>query len=148
MGDLAGRAVVSGLRGGCLCGKVRYEIDTDPLMVATCHCVHCQKQSGSSFSLVVVTTRDALELTGDLATFEDRGTSGLPVWRRFCPTCGSPVLTDTPGAREHGLIFVKGGTVDDAAIHLRPGTHYWTDRRHDWINLPEADRVLLREEEG
>lgn len=59
---------MSTLAGGCLCGSVRYAMNADPLMVVTCHCVHCQKQSGSAFSLVVVLARDALALEGDIAS--------------------------------------------------------------------------------
>jgi hypothetical protein len=36
--------------GGCLCGTVRYTLDCEPVMLALCHCTHCQKQSGSAFS--------------------------------------------------------------------------------------------------
>jgi hypothetical protein len=86
-----------------------------------------------------------LQLYGTLKTFEDSGTSGQTVYRRFCPECGSPVLTDTPAAEAQGLIFIKGGTADDAQL-LQPSTHYWTERAHGWITFPEDTTVLLREE--
>jgi hypothetical protein len=138
--------LVSNVKGGCLCGRVRYEIAADPLAVVTCHCIHCQKQSGAAFSLVVAVPRDALQLTGSLATYEDQGTSGQPVYRRFCGKCGSPVLTDTPRARDDGVIFVKGGTVDDAAELLVPSLHYWTERQHAWLELPAHHQRLRHEE--
>jgi len=40
--------------GGCQCGKVRYEITQQPLLVYTCHCLDCQRLTGSAFSLGVV----------------------------------------------------------------------------------------------
>lgn len=134
------------MKGGCLCGRVRYEIAGEPLAVVTCHCGNCQKQSGSAFSVVVVLPRDALALTGDLTTFDDTGVSGQPVYRRFCGACGSPVVTDTPRAVADGVIFIKGGTVDDAATLLEPSVHYWTERRHDWLALPDRHLCLHREE--
>jgi hypothetical protein len=136
------------VKGGCLCGQVRYTVEADPIAVATCHCLNCQKQSGSALSLVVVIRRDTLALTGTLRTFEDRGETGQPVYRRFCPQCGSPVITDTPAAAAHGVIFIKGGTVDDAYRVLRPGRHYWTKRLHDWLPLPSGDIMLSRQEES
>lgn len=136
------------MKGGCLCGQVRYAIEADPIAVATCHCLNCQKQSGSALSLVVVIRRDSLALTGTLQTFEDRGESGQPVYRRFCPQCGSPVITDTPAAAAQGVIFIKGGTVDDAYRVLRPERHYWTERLHDWLTLPSSDVMLNRQEES
>ena len=137
--------MADGLEGGCLCGAVRYTVAVDPLAVVACHCRNCQRQSGSALSLVVVVPRDALQVQGTLKTFEDRGTSGQPVYRRFCPKCGSPVLTDTPAAKAQGLIFIKGGTADEAQ-QLQPSTHYWTERAHAWIAFPDECTVLLREE--
>lgn len=133
------------LEGGCLCGAVRYRTQNDPLAVVACHCRNCQRQSGSAFSLVLVVPRGELQLEGTLKTYQDQGTSGQTVFRRFCPDCGSPVLTDTPAAEQQGLIFIKGGTADNAQA-LRPATHYWTDRAHDWIALPEGCTILRREE--
>ncbi len=133
------------MEGGCLCGQVRYVLKGEPLDVVTCHCRNCQKQSGSALSLVVVVHRHALDLAGELKSFEDRAESGQPVWRRFCPECGSPVLTDTPTAVEQGIIFVKGGTLDRPETLSQPTTHYWTERRHEWITLPSEDRMLSRQ---
>jgi len=86
-----------------------------------------------------------LRLDGALKTFEDRGTTGQPVYRRFCPECGSPILTDTPTAEGQGVIFIKGGTLDDAQ-DLLPSTHYWTERAHRWITFPEDCDLRQREE--
>ena len=58
-------------QGGCLCGAVRYSVQWPPVMVATCHCVHCQKQAGSALSVVAFVKREQLEVKGDLSTYED-----------------------------------------------------------------------------
>ncbi len=131
--------------GGCLCGRVRYRIEGEPLAVVACHCRNCQRQSGSALSLVVVVPRSSLAIEGTLKTFQDRGTSGQPVYRRFCPECGSPLLTDTPAAEAQNVIFIKGGTLDEAE-DLVPTTHYWTERAHGWIAFPDGCTVLPREE--
>jgi hypothetical protein len=131
--------------GGCLCGAVRYEADWPPLAQMTCSCRNCQKQAGSALSVVLMFARDAVRVTGTLRTYDDRGTSGQTVHRRFCPTCGSPILTDTPSAETQGLIFVKGGTLDETS-DLAPETHYWTERAQSWMRWPE-DGILLKREE-
>ncbi len=130
--------------GGCLCGQVRYAIEAEPLFVGVCHCRHCQKQAGSALSVVAGFPRAALTLTGELKIFEDRGTSGKPVWRNFCPNCGSPVLTDTPGAREADMIFIKAGTLDDVS-DLRPTAHWWTENAQPWVPMPEGAAIFARE---
>lgn len=130
--------------GGCLCGNIKYSLNADPVAVAVCHCRNCQRQAGSALSIIAVFPRDALTLTGDLKTFKDQGTSGQVVSRKFCPKCGSPVLTDTPGAQADNIIFIKAGTLDDVS-DLNPTTHYWTKRAHKWISLPD-DAELLEQE--
>jgi hypothetical protein len=123
--------------GGCLCGAVRYSVAWPPLMMLTCACRNCQKQSGSALSVVGAARRDDLKLSGDLATFDDRGDSGQVVWRKFCAQCGSPVLTDTPGAQEQGMIFFKAGTLD-RTDDLAPTAHLWTRSAQSWMCYPEG----------
>ena len=41
------------IEGGCLCGKVRYAGEAEPIFAGLCHCTHCQKHNGSAFSGVV-----------------------------------------------------------------------------------------------
>ena len=45
-----------GLKGGCLCGSITYEIHGDPMMTAICHCKDCQKKAGTTFSLIISTS--------------------------------------------------------------------------------------------
>jgi len=130
--------------GSCLCGNIHYTINADPMAVAVCHCRNCQKQAGSALSIIAVFPRASLDLTGDLKVFEDQGTSGQTVYRKFCPDCGSPVLTDTPAAKETDIIFIKAGTLDDVS-DLDPKTHYWTKSAQPWLQLPD-DAELLHEE--
>ena len=51
---------VSKMNGSCLCGSIRYTCDAEPLLTAVCHCPHCQKQSGTSFSVIVAVPKDSL----------------------------------------------------------------------------------------
>jgi len=100
-----------GFEGGCLCGKIRYVSTADPAMTAICHCTHCQKQAGSAFSVIVAVPKPAFRLQGTPKRYVDKGDSGLPVHRNFCPDCGSPVTTDVSAMPD--LVFVKAGTFDD-----------------------------------
>ena len=136
--------MVAAREGGCLCGAVRYSVAWPPAAVMTCSCRHCQKQAGSALSVVLMFARDAVEVRGELKTYVDRGTSGQDIWRRFCSICGSPVLTDTPRAERHGIIFVKGGTLDEVT-DLKPTAHYWTESAQPWMRYPDGDELVARE---
>ncbi len=126
--------------GGCLCGAVRYTATWPPLAVATCSCADCQKQSGSAISILAVLPRDGLSVRGELKVFEGQAESGRPVYRKFCGACGSPVVTDTPGAQADGLIFIKAGTLD-IRDDLQPATHYWTRSAQTWLDVGPGTRL-------
>jgi hypothetical protein len=120
--------------GGCLCGAVRYEIEGDPLLSAVCHCRNCQKQAGSAMSVLIGVADAQMTITGEMKTYEDKGESGDPVWRRFCGNCGSPILSDLPS--QQGLHFVKAGTLDDVS-GLEPKLHFWTVSAQPWVRFAD-----------
>ena len=124
-----------GLTGGCLCGQVRYELTTDPLMCLTCHCKNCQRQSGSALSIIIAVPEGSVKVEGTLKTFDDTGDSGGSVKRQFCPECGSPVfsLVET----SPGMIWVKAGTLDDTSS-LLPSVHVYTKSKQDWVELGDV----------
>lgn len=121
-----------GLTGGCLCGKVRYELSADPLMCVTCHCKNCQKQAGSALSVIIAIPEDGVHVTGDVKTYNDTGDSGARVRRQFCPECGSPIFTRVESPP--GLMFVKAGTLDDTSS-LQPQFHCYAKSAQDWVDL-------------
>lgn len=132
-------------KGGCLCGAVRYEIAWPPLMLITCACSNCQKQSGGAVSVVGVVPREGLTQEGTLKTFVDTAESGNAVERLFCPECGSPVLTDTAAAREQGIVFFKAGTLDDTT-DLQPTAHCWAGSGQAWLTYPDGAMVMEKQE--
>ena len=124
---------MANLSGKCLCGSVRYSCNAEPVMTAACHCTHCQKQTGTEYSVIVGVPADSVSVEGDsLKTYEDIGTSGIPVLRKFCGNCGSPVLTDVKAY--DGLLFLKAGTLDDPSV-VQPGVEIWCDSKIGWANL-------------
>lgn len=124
--------------GGCLCGKIRYRFTGEPLLVAACHCRHCQRQGGSAFSIVCAVPAETYEQTGQTAIFEDVGDSGLAVHRHFCGDCGSPILSIA--ASLPGLAIVKAGTLD-APARFVPVQEAYCDDALPWLPpMPGAAR--------
>lgn len=119
-------------QGGCLCGQVRYEVTGEPLAVVLCHCINCQKQSGSAFSINMVGMSEQVSLQGDLASYADKSDTGEPVKRNFCKTCGSPIYSEI--LSQGNLIALKIGTLDDTS-GLEPQSQVWCIRKHDWLSL-------------
>jgi hypothetical protein len=127
---------MSKIAGSCLCGAIRYASSAEPVMVAVCHCTHCQKQSGGAFSVNVAVPKGSLQLTaGKTTVFHDTGSSGQPVYRHFCSSCGSPIYSDVVATPQ--LDWLKAGTLDDTSW-VRPVANIWCDSAQTWVVYPEG----------
>lgn len=121
--------------GQCLCGSMTYEISADPVLTATCHCTHCQKSSGSAFSINVVVPEDGFKITGNTLTdYVDQGDSGLNLHRYFCNQCGSPVYTRADAMP--GVSIIKAGTLNDTSS-FKPAINIWCESQMEWIKDDE-----------
>lgn len=120
--------------GRCLCEAVTYEVTGDPIATAVCHCHRCQRQSGTAFSTNLVVHESQLQVEGELATFTETGENddGEYVARRFCPACGSPIVSALLGSE--GIVAVKVGTLDDTS-DLVPAAEVWCEKRQPWVDL-------------
>lgn len=123
------------IEGRCLCGSVSYASDAEPLFTALCHCRDCQRQHGTAFATVVGVPADRFEVTGDLATYATTGEDhGQPVERRFCPTCGASVVSES-GAMP-GVVLLQAGTLDDPSW-LQPQLEVWGRSAQPWVQAVE-----------
>lgn len=129
------------MRGGCLCGQVRYSANAEPAFLAVCHCKNCQKQAGTAFSVVIGIPKPAMSISGQLKTYHDRGDSGQPVLRNFCPECGSPITSDVGVMPE--LTFIKAGTLDDTSW-LDPKMHVYCESAQRWTPIPETSQRFAK----
>lgn len=125
----------TGLKGGCNCGAVRYEISGAPLAVAACHCTNCRKQSGAAFSVNLIVRAGAMSVEGELASYQDLGEdSGAPLAREFCAACGSPIRSIPSASLK--MVAIKAGTLDAPGAYA-PQMHIWTQSALPWVTIPE-----------
>src|SRR6185295_7493077 len=100
------------LTGRCLCGACSYTIAGEPIVVAHCHCLDCQRLSGAGHTIGAMFPEEGVQLTGDIASFRLTGESGSTVTRLFCPRCGSPLFGKNTGMP--GFMTVMMGTLDES----------------------------------
>jgi hypothetical protein len=121
--------------GGCACGAVRYRLASEPLFVNCCHCLNCQRQTGSAFVVNLLIEADRVEvLAGEPEPVDvprDDGTS-QQIFR--CPACQVAVYSRY--ARPE-LLFVRGGTLDDPR-GVEPDVHIYTRSKVGWVTLPDG----------
>ncbi|MEM7502600.1 MAG: GFA family protein [Pseudomonadota bacterium] len=132
---------MTAIRGCCLCGNVRYEVQA-ALGGGHCYCVDCRKSSGTSHCSHMIARDADVEVTGVLSFFETAADSGNRVRRGFCPTCGSAVYSTNSGAP--GLLFVRASSLDDPN-DFSPQMAVYTSRAPQWASnddtLPGFDEM-------
>ena len=130
--------------GRCLCGTITYEISGDVIATAVCHCDHCQRQSGGAFSVNLIALESQLAVQGELTTYGDPGndeTGTIHVERRFCGSCGSPIVSRILNGS--GVVAIKAGTLDDKT-DVSPNVQAWCVDRQPWVDL-SIEPALERE---
>jgi hypothetical protein len=137
------------IRGGCLCGGVRFEFERAVGPFERCHCPRCRKSSGSAFAAALsVDVSDFRLLSGAelVRTYEAPVRESPPAYRvAFCSRCGSPVPDPRPGTTR---FEIPAGLLDDAP-GLQPDRHIFVECKSPWFEitdrLPQLTKLQVAE---
>jgi len=116
----------------CSCGQLRIEVEGEPLGVGLCHCLACQRRTGSVFA-VLASFAAPYEVHGMASEYVRVGDLGAAFRFRFCPVCGSTVFHTEEG--EGGSVSVAVGAFADPGFPA-PRASVYERRRHPWVQLP------------
>jgi hypothetical protein len=121
------------VKGGCLCGAVRYECRAEAATSALCYCTDCQRFTGGAFSAGFMVAKKSFKLMkGQLKGFEITADSGNKVTRNFCPTCGSPVMNGF--SAWPSMLEVAAGSLDDPS-HFKPTMSIYVSSAPPWATI-------------
>ena len=121
--------------GGCSCGEVRYRVESEPLFIHCCHCLNCQRQTGSAFVINLLIEADRVKvLTGAPEGFDVPRDDGSRQKIYRCPRCQIAVFSRYS---RPDVLFVRAGTLDDPSP-VAPDVHIYTRSKLDWVALPES----------
>ena len=121
--------------GGCSCGEVRYRVECEPLFTHCCHCLNCQRQTGSAFVINLLIEADRVKLlTGALDAVEVPRDDGSTQTIYRCPRCQIAAFSRYS---RPDVLFIRGGTLDDPSA-VAPDVHIYTRSKLDWVALPES----------
>ena len=127
---------MSALReGGCACGAIRYRLESDPLFIHCCHCLNCQRQTGSAFVINLMIEASRVEMVAGaprpVEVPRDDG-SAQRIFR--CPNCQVAVFSEygRPEVR-----YVRAGTLDQPS-EVTPDVHIFTKSKVSWLTIPES----------
>jgi hypothetical protein len=120
---------------GCSCGAVRYRFASDPLFTHCCHCLNCQRQTGSAFVINLLIETDRVKLlAGDPQPVDVPRDTGEKQRVFRCPECQVAVYSQYTRA---DIRFVRGGTLDDPAS-IASDVHIYTRSKLSWVTLPDS----------
>ncbi|KEF56907.1 uncharacterized protein A1O9_07097 [Exophiala aquamarina CBS 119918] len=126
------------LNGTCLCGDVGFVIRGEPMNSVLCHCINCQKSSGSSFQANLLFRSEQFELLkghNGISGYRDSNTDAKnTVLRSFCRKCGSNLFSvnlDNPLLKD--AIFVMSGCLEERArAQFQPKQEFYCKQRQQW----------------
>ena len=122
----------------CSCGQLRIEVCGEPLGVGVCHCLACQRRTGSVFA-TLASFAAPYEVSGAATEYVRVGDQGARFTFRFCPVCGT-TLFHTEEGREHSSVSVAVGGFADPGFPA-PRASVYDSRRHPWVQLPPGTRT-------
>jgi hypothetical protein len=121
----------------CQCGQLRVATDGEPFAVSICHCLACQRRTGSAFGMQAGFRAGQVEVSGrhrDFSRVSEEADRREHVFH-FCPDCGSQVFQSEPA--EPDLVVVAVGAFADPSFPP-PTESGYDEHRHEWVALPAS----------
>jgi hypothetical protein len=130
--------------GACHCGFITIEGEADPEKVSICHCTDCQTSTGTAFRISVPIPGAAFKMTGQPSTYlKTTADSGKPRLQAFCPRCGSPIYSTTPGDGVQPSYTMRVGMLRQRD-QLPPKKQIWWRSARPWVtsldDVPKAEK--------
>ena len=104
------------------------------MFIHCCHCLNCQRQTGSAFVVNLLIEADRVQVLAAAPQAVDAPRDDGSTQRIFrCPQCQVAIFSEygSPEVR-----FVRGGTLDDPS-DIAPDVHIYTRSKVGWVTLPK-----------
>jgi hypothetical protein len=125
----------------CSCGQLRLTCEGEPVRISICHCLECQKRTGSVFGTQARFSREGVKIEGRATRWTRLGDSGEPCTFNFCPVCGSTVYWEPSTLPD--FVSVAVGMFADPSFPP-PYVSVYEERKHPWALA--ADQLPLEHE--
>jgi hypothetical protein len=119
-------------RGSCLCGRVAFVVEAEPVTARNCHCGRCRKGRAAAHASNEFVPANGLRFTrgeSERASFKVPGAKWFT--QVFCRRCGSKLPNVD---RERGVAIVPMGSFDDDP-GIRPRAHIFVEDRAPWAGI-------------
>jgi hypothetical protein len=122
----------------CCCGSLHLDVTGEPAIVGACHCMECQRRTGSALSIAALFPKAQVHIEGPRKLYQRGSDSGQKVEFQFCPNCGSTVFWHVEFAPD--LVAIAFGAFADQSLPS-PTVSIWEATKYPWVNI---DHELTR----
>lgn len=123
---------VTARTASCQCGQLTATCEGDPVRVSVCHCLDCQKRSGSSFAAQARWPQEQVTIAGESRAWSRTGGDGGTATFRFCPHCGSGVWYTHDALPD--MVAVPIGAFAEPGFPP-PDYSVYEERKHHWVAI-------------
>jgi hypothetical protein len=122
-------------KASCTCGQLNAQVSGEPARVTVCHCLECQRRTGSTFGEQARFLRKNVTVSGNSTDYTRVGDKGGRVTLHFCPVCGSVVYYEVEA--ETDLFAIPVGAFADPDFPA-PNVSIYESRMHSWVVPPSS----------
>ncbi|ESZ85703.1 MAG: aldehyde-activating protein [Blastomonas sp. CACIA14H2] len=119
-------------KASCACGQATLECRGEPRRVSVCHCLDCQRRSGSVCAVQARWPDGDVAVSGQTRVWTRRGDGGSTACFHFCPECGVSVMYRADSMP--GLVAIPVGLFADPRFPA-PEYSVYEDRKHGWFDV-------------
>ena len=116
----------------CCCGSLRAEATGEPALVAACHCMECQRRTGSPLGVSTYFPQEQVRTEGPSNVYVRGSDSGRKIELHFCPNCGSTVFSCAEFVPD--LIGIAFSAFANLSMPS-PTLSVWETTRHPWVTF-------------
>ena len=124
------------MKAQCSCGSLSADIPDTPEKVTACHCIACQRRTGSVFGVTAAFAADDVTVSGASSIYERPTASGGTMRAHFCPACGTTLYWQSH--KFPHLIGVAMGCIADPG-YPAPERSVWEESKHHWVDINSAE---------
>ncbi|MGN6234920.1 GFA family protein [Dyella sp.] len=119
----------------CSCGQLTAEVSGDSVRNSICHCLACQRRTGSPFAQQARFHRSDVTVAGTSTAYARTGDEGSTCTFHFCPVCGATVYYEPDTMPD--FISIPVGAFADPQFPT-PTVSVYESRMHRWV-VPPAE---------
>lgn len=116
----------------CQCGQLKVRVPGPTPAVVACHCVACQRRTGSPFGVAAYYPNDQVSVEGEFKRYVRPTALGGEFELFFCPACGTNLYFR--GTKNKGVTGVAIGCFIDAHT-MAPIRSVWEESKHAWVEI-------------